>query len=143
MTENFEALRQLAPSRWTGQNELWLDPEGNQALSSEGTIEVQSSAVLYTWSYEGQTKQGRIDFGPDGVSWSDTWHQPKSMACRPFEVPGALLAVQGSYAAPPGPDWGWRIGMAQRPSGERVLQMTNVASRGEEGRAVRLVTTKA
>ena len=44
-----------------------------------------------------------------------------------------------SAGAGEGPDWGWRTSVAQRPSGELVLQMTNIAPWGERARAVRMV----
>jgi hypothetical protein len=31
------------------------------------------------------------------------------MACSGRKTGGPTLSVRGSYAAPPGPDWGWRI----------------------------------
>ena len=31
------------------------------------------------------------------------------MACEGAVEPDWAIAVHGSYAAPPGPDWGWRI----------------------------------
>jgi len=38
-----------------------------------------------------------------------------------------------------GPPWGWRVAVAHRPSGELVLQMTNIKPWGEDGRAVRMI----
>jgi hypothetical protein len=59
-------------------------------------------------------------------------------------VPGswALVDVAGTYAA--GADrWGWRVHVSVRPTGELVLQMTNVCPWGEDGRAVRMVARVA
>lgn len=142
MTLDRQTFDQLVGSKWAGSNELWLDPAGNEALVSVGTIEVEKDAVHYTWVYEGQKKEGRIEIGADFVSWTDTWHQPTGMKCHDLPIPGAILSVMGRYPAPPGPDWGWRLLLARRPSGELVLQMTNITPWGEEGRAVRLVGTR-
>lgn len=59
--------------------------------------------------------------------------------CRPEADGTALVNVRFAYPAPEGPDWGWRIAVCERPSGELVLQMTNVTPWGEEARAVRMV----
>ena len=48
----------------------------------------------------------------------------------------ALATVQYTYME----NWGWRINLCFRePTGELVLQMTNIAPWGEEARAVRMV----
>lgn len=142
MTIDRAALAELADTQWSGRNELWTDPLGNTAALSDATIEVGAGVVHYTWSYEGKPQRGAIELVGDGVTWSDTWHQPTARTFRPLAVRGALVAVEGSYPAPPGPDWGWRIVLSRRPSGELVLQMTNVTPWGEDGRAVRLVATR-
>jgi len=57
-------------------------------------------------------------------------------------VPGtrAVLCVEGSYME----TWGWRIALCHRaPTGELVLQMTNIAPWGEEARAVRMTAKRS
>lgn len=133
-----DTLTALDGTRWFGSAELWLDPHGNEAQLSKCAIAVDGETVSYTWTYEGTPQSGRIVLGADDAQFSDTWHQPEPMACR--RLPGApgLFQVQGAYG--PDGDWGWRIGLFQRPtSNELVLQMTNVTSWGEEARAVRMV----
>jgi hypothetical protein len=53
--------------------------------------------------------------------------------------------VRGSYAAPPGPDWGWRTDVT--PNAERLrVVMHNVwpeAQGGKEELAVEAVSTRA
>ncbi len=129
-------LRTIQGTRWAGQKELWLDPLGNEATVSPCTIHIDGDVVLYTWTYEAKPQEGRISLAADGASFTDTWHQPTPMRCRTVAGNGGFFLVQGSYG--PDADWGWRIGLALRPSGELVLQMTNVTPWGEEGRAVRL-----
>ena len=88
--------------------------------------------VDYTWSYQGKPQQGSILFSTDDATgavtarWTDTWHtgnQP--MVCSGRKTGGPTLSVRGSYAAPPGPDWGWRIDVT--PDGDRLrIVMHNV-----------------
>ena len=75
--------------------------------------------------------------GIQGAEFRDSWHQPEPMPCDHVDGTRALVEVRGRYGADL--DWGWRIGLCLRaPTGELVLQMTNVAPWGEEARAVRM-----
>jgi hypothetical protein len=133
-------LSKWVDTEWVGTGELWLDQLGNKAQSYECTLTVGTDDVSYTWQHEDKSQQGEYRLREDGSAlWSDSWHQPEVIECRP--VPGAkgLFGVECSYQAPGTPDWGWRMGLSQRPTGELVLQMTNITPWGEEGRAVRMV----
>jgi hypothetical protein len=133
-------LSEIAGTTWAGSAELWLDPMGNEAIRSDCTMSVEGEVVRYTWSHEGKDHQGSITLREHGADFTDTWHQPEPMKCvRVLEGQG-LLQVQGRYG--PDADWSWRIGLVVRPSGELVLQMTNITSWGEEARAVRMVGTR-
>src|SRR5262245_33842346 len=104
---------------WRGTSKL-QDPHAGVAAESPSTAAVGpvpgGVRLDYTWSYQGKPQQGFILFGPDDAAeavtarWTDTWHtgnQP--MACSGQKPSGNTLSVRGTYAAPPGPDWGWRI----------------------------------
>lgn len=131
-------LTDLDGTKWAGSSELWLDPLGDEAMRSDCTISVEGPVVRYTWTHEGKAHEGRVTLNEDGADFTDTWHQPQPMRCRPVAGAGGLFQVQGAYG--PDADWGWRIGASLRPGdGELVLQMTNIAPWGEEVRAVRLV----
>jgi hypothetical protein len=135
-------LSDLNGSRWTGTAELWLDPLGNEGTRSDCTISVDDDVVRYTWSHEGDEHEGSVALHDDGADFTDSWHQPRPMTCG--RVPGALglLQVQGEYG--PRSEWRWRIGLSVRsPTGELVLQMTNIAPWGEEARAVRMICVRA
>jgi hypothetical protein len=136
-------LAKLVGTKWTGTGELWLDPLGNEAEKSECTLAVDPEVIRYTWSYQGKPQEGRIALRAGGATWSDSWQQAKPVECA--DVPGAwgLLATHYAYAAGDGPDWGWRTILALRPTGELVLQMTNICPWGEEARAVRMIFTRA
>jgi hypothetical protein len=136
------ALDELAGTHWAGQAELWLDEHGNEALMSDAVLDVSSDAVEYRWSYEGKPQNGRLALRPGGADFTDTFHSQAVMPCVARAGALALVDITGRYACGDGTDWAWRITLAHRPSGELVLQMTNVAPWGEEYRAVRMVCTR-
>src|SRR5437867_2156939 len=100
--------------------------------------------MRYTWADGGEPQEGLLVIGPGtagsvvDASWVDSWHMSvKMMLCR-GEVRGdGGLSVRGSYAAPPGPDWGWRIALAL--SSPQALTMYNVTPAGEKALAVAAV----
>lgn len=131
-------LNDLNGTRWQGTNELWLDPHGNEVTTSPCTIVIDEGVVRYTWRYENKEHEGTLTPTSTGAEFSDTWHQPEPMTCNSVVGSWALLSVFGTYSGH-GETWGWRTSLCLRPSDELVLQMTNVAPWGEEGRAVRMV----
>jgi len=133
-------LRDLAGTEWVGHAELWLDPMGNETIHSECTLRIDGDAVRYAWSHEGKPQTGKLALRAGGAEFVDTWHSPTAMPCVAAPDPWSLVDVLGRYSAG-GEDWGWRITLAHRPTGELVLQMTNVTPWGEEGRAVRMIAT--
>ena len=134
-------LLELDGTRWTGTAELWLDPLGDEVQRSDCTISVGGGVVRYTWSYEGNRHKGSITLGEDGAEFVDSWHQPEPMSCNRLPDAWGLFQVQGEYG--PESEWGWRTALSLRtPTGELVLQMTNIAPWGEEARAVRMTCTR-
>lgn len=130
-------LTDLAGTRWKGRGELWLDPLGDEVVRSDCTISVSADGIRYTWSHEGKPHQGSVTLSADGAEFTDTFHQREPMRCVRIPDAWGLFQVVGTYG--PDSDWGWRIGLSLRePTGELVLQMTNVAPWGEEARAVRM-----
>jgi hypothetical protein len=117
---------------WRGTNTL-QDPNSNAAEDSASGATVASVLggrfvrLDYTWSYRGAPQEGSLLIGFDAQAdrvtahWIDTWHMSdKVLACLGPKPSGNTLSVRGSYAAPPGPDWGWRIEIT--PDG-RTLRM--------------------
>ena len=135
-------LTKFVGTEWTGSGELWLDPEGNIVDRCDCALRIGSDALHYTWSYEGQTKEGSFTFEEHGATWTDSWHQPEPMKCGDVPDAWGLFTVENTYDVPSGPAWGWRIKLSERPNGDLVLQMTNLAPWGEEGRAVRMTFTR-
>lgn len=135
------SLSALDGTRWKGTAELWLDPLGNEVERSDCTISVDSNIVRYTWSHDGNAREGSVALRDDGADFTDTWHQPEPMKCSRLSDVMGLFQVQGRYG--PESDWGWRIGLSLRePTDELVLQMTNIAPWGEEARAVRMICSR-
>ena len=89
-----------------------------------------------TWGYQGKPQEGSLLLGFDPQSgevsghWIDSWHMGRrGMLCLGSASTGGVISVQGSYAAPPGPDWGWRIDIATEPL--RITH-TNLHPNGKE-----------
>ena len=139
---------------WRGTNAL-QDPNTGKPEESPSTVTV--TPVLagrfirpdYTWGYQGKPQEGSLLVGFDpkigevSGHWIDTWHLGWiAMNCLgPSPVEGNL-AIGGSYAAPPGPDWGWRIEFA---TGDDVLRIThtNIDPDGREELAAEGVYSRA
>lgn len=126
-------------SRWSGRSELWIDPAGNDAQLSDATLSVDADGIVYTWTYQGAEQSGELRRDGEALFWQDSFHQPEGVALTPVPGHGSLVAAEYRYSAGGGPDWHWRIKLAERPDGALVLQMTNIAPWGEEARAVRTV----
>ena len=102
---------------WRGTSTL-QDPHTGKPDTSPSTLTV--SPVLggrfvrldYTWVYRGQPQEGSLLVGFDPTAgivtahWIDSWHMGSAaMACSGM-ADGETITVRGTYAAPPGPDWG-------------------------------------
>jgi len=132
-------LEDLVGTRWRGKGELWPDPLGNETQHYDCTLEIADGAVRYSWTHEGKAQQGHFALDADGASWSDSWHQSEALRCERQTDDWGLLSLRTTYGAGEGPDWGWHTSFALRPTGQLVMQMTNVTPWGEHGRAVRMV----
>jgi cytidine deaminase len=140
-------LRDLV-GEWTGTNRLWLTPD-DPVRESDSTASVTLEAhgacaiIKVTWAEEGQPQEGvlvvrtQTEPGDVDVVWMDSWHMSdRFMLCRAENEDPDSLSVLGSYAAPPGPDWGWRIVLrAGGPDAFGIL-MTNITPQGQEVPAV-------
>ena len=135
-------LRDNKATVWEGTAELWEDPQGNEVKISDCALRVEPDKITYQWIYEGSRKTGSFDFSESLVLWRDSWHQASPTECDYISASWSLFAIEYTYAAAPGPSWGWRINLSERPDMALVLQMTNIAPWGEEGRAVRMVFTQ-
>ena len=137
---------------WQGTNKLWLDPT-KPARESAGTAVLRLIAqgkfaiLQYTWADAGQPQDGVLIFGAEqdqvSASWVDSWHmQHKMMHCAGQVKTDGTVWVRGSYAAPPGPDWGWKIAIQPLPSDQFRLIMHNISPDGEEMLAVEVIYSR-
>ena len=132
-----QSLIDFDGTEWVGASELWMDPLGDNVTRSDCTASLAGNALKYNWIHDGASHEGRVELRGSGAEFVDSWHQPDPMECQSITHASGLFQVQGSYG--PERDWGWRIALSHRePTGELVLQMTNIAPWGEEARAVRM-----
>jgi hypothetical protein len=140
--------------RWQGSNRLWLYDPNEPASESAATAVFKPTGqgkigtLEYTWAYDGEPQQGFLMFSQVGenvlVAWVDSWHYHDGI----MHMKGAVEAsgelwVKGSYAAPPGPDWGWRLALHPDAADQFRLIMHNISPDGEEMLAVEAVFTRA
>ncbi len=128
----------ILAGQWTGANRLWLDPEG-PARDSTTTLRVAPAGrghfltFTYAWAEGGKPQDGLLVIGltpDDNVvhgTWLDSFHMgDQFMALTGSVEAGGRVALAGSYAAPPGPDWGWQITLAPVADGGLQILMHNV-----------------
>jgi hypothetical protein len=127
---------------------LIVEP-GQPARESESTAVVAPIAggrfvrIDYVWGERERPQDGSILFGRDrerGVVtalWVDSFHvSDKVMTCEGPSASAGSLEVGGSYAAPPGPDWGWRTVIETGEDDTLRMVMYNVSPEGTEELAV-------
>jgi hypothetical protein len=137
------ALLIACAGNWHGTNTL-EDPHSGAPEQSASTLAVvpvlggKFVRLDYTWGYRGAPQEGSLLVGFDAAAdkvtahWIDTWHMnDKVMACGGSRSTGPTLAVQGSYAAPPGSDWSWRIEITPDPANSLQVVMFNIWPDGE------------
>ena len=149
-------MKETMVGAWVGTNLLNLSWLPHPEHTSEATLAVKRVAggnfyeAAYTWSHENTPHDGILLIGVDpesgsaSAAWGDSWHQSASLMISTGRVDDAgQLTVQGSYPAPPGPDWGWRITLTQPTDDTLELVMTNILPEGTEDLAVRATFTRA
>lgn len=138
---------------WQGTNRLWLDP-AQPANESAATAVFQLVAqekfatLHYTWADGDQPQSGVLLFGLHeqqvNAAWVDSWHmQDQIMTMSGASEADGSVWVQGSYAAPPGQDWGWRISLRPDSPDQFRLIMHNITPAGEEMLAVEVTFSRA
>ena len=84
-------------------------------------------------------KRGSFAFNKTGAIEVDSWHQKNPVQCLNVSRAWGIFTIIHEYEVAGSPSWGWRTKLVERTDGSLVLQMTNIAPWGEEGRAVRMV----
>lgn len=143
-------LKDLAGT-WTGTNRLWYppgEPPSESASNATITPVAQGRFVRldYTWEYEGAPQDGSLLVGFDSsrtavtAVWVDSWHMGEvALVCEGAPTSGEEISVLGSYAAPPGPDWGWRTTIQTGAGDTFQLRMYNITPDGMAELAVEAV----
>jgi hypothetical protein len=137
-----DQLTELSGTSWKGKGELWLDPAGNSAEVYGCEMSIRKESISYCWTYDNEIKQGKFIFSTSGVTWVDSWHQETAVQCSVMPQSWGIFTLYHEYQVPGNAAWAWRTTLSARPDGSLVLQMTNIAPWGEEGRAVRMVFTR-
>jgi hypothetical protein len=134
---------------WSGTKRVWMSP-GGDAHESRVTATVAHVAkghflsIHYSWAHESAPQEGLLLIGasiatkPGGACgspgadesgdvhvqavWADSWHMGHSLMMANGIVESGGISAVGTYGAPPGPDWGWRI--AVRPLDETHWRLT-------------------
>jgi hypothetical protein len=134
--------------QWAGINRLWLTPNEpvRESETTASTALVAGDAfttIRYTWAEGGQPQDGLLIVrnaaqpGEDAMVWIDSWHTGgEFMHFRGVHAGDSHMSAVGTYAAPPGPDWGWRIELAADASGSLRILMVNITPDGDEALAV-------
>lgn len=139
---------------WRGNNRL-QDPNTNTPEDSSATatlIPVLGGRFMrldYTWEYLGRPQTGSLLLGYEAdadvvtAHWIDTWHmEDKVMVCRGTANGNGEISVLGSFAAPSGPDWGWRTVIRPQANQSLHLVMFNISPDGQEELAVEMDYTR-
>lgn len=142
-----DALIGLA-GRWKGSYRL-LEPskapqQSSSALSITPIVAERFVRMDYTWSYDGERQEGSLLLGYESKArravtavWIDSWHMGHQfMTCEGATERRGAVVVRGSYASPPGPDWGWRTVIEPGRGNALRLLMYNQAPDGKEELAV-------
>jgi len=133
---------------WQGANRLYTSP---QCAADESPSTLTVTPLLrgtfvrldQTWAWEGKPQEGSLLIGFDSdakqvaLHWIDTFHMSrKVMVCSGVLRGDGVIEVRGGYAAPPGPDWGWRIEIMAEPPARIEIRMFNIDPAGQEALAV-------
>lgn len=136
---------------WTGHNKLWFMPNApvHESATTATIRTVAGGRYLvmdYTWSHDGTPHDGhmvvRLTGEPDDadIVWVDSFHQSASiMRLSGVAKSASAVTARGSYPAPTGPDWGWKIAVAAEAQERLVMRMWNITPDGQEALAVEAV----
>lgn len=137
---------------WSGRYKLYFTPEAPIVdCETNATVEKLGDGrflgIRYDWSYEGKPQEGFMLVGADekagvlAVHWIDSFHNGHRVMVQSGKVPAedAEVSALGSYAAPPGPDWGWRTLLEHSSDDELRVLMYNIEPDQPEQVAVEAV----
>lgn len=132
---------------WEATNQLWFMP-GTPVHESESTLSVTPvvgdavTMLRYSWSHDGAAHGGvmlvrDVSTAPPSIVWYDSFHSGGAfMTFGQGSRTDGVLTATGSYAAPTGPDWGWRIEVHIPAADTLLLRHYNIMPDGQEALAV-------
>lgn len=105
---------------WQGVNRMRMLPTDDyQESIARATVSVAAKefvTIAYSWADGDEPQNGLLLLGstsdPEGVAavWVDSWHSAPTWMNLSGDIgDDGVIRLTGSYAAPPGPDWGWQI----------------------------------
>ncbi len=136
-----------AQGDWVGRSRLFMSwlPEGERVRDSDSTLAVRPHlgghfATLDTTWHEDGPQEGTLlvcgnEEGRATGGWCDSWHQNASVLTLDGTWDDEAVRLEGRYAVPGHPDWGWRIAL-RLEGDELVVAMENVSPEGEAEPAV-------
>jgi hypothetical protein len=142
-------LRSALVGEWHGTKQLYLEPPPAAPKLSHAALTVTSIAggnflqFNYTWTFDDEQQTGVLLFGYDdehaaSAAWVDSFHMSSKIFLCTGTVAECAAQMRGSYAAPPGPDWGWTIAIRSISATEFQILMHNISPEGQEDLAVQI-----
>ena len=144
----FEELKPALVGEWRGTKQLYMEPPPASSIDSPASLTIGEVAggnflqLNYTWTFDGAEQTGVMLFGYDEpgaatLAWVDSFHMSsKIMYCTGSAAADGSATLLGSYEAPPGPNWGWRVAIRSVSSSELQIVMHNISPDGQEDLAV-------
>lgn len=140
--------------KWTGTYRLILDPNTPERVSTTSATLASVAGgrfarLDYVWEDKGKPQDGSLLVGFEKersvatAVWVDSWHMRNKFLISEGKAVRGSVDVNGSYAAPPGPDWGWRTTLGPGPDGTLRMIMYNLTPDGEEYLAVEAIYSRA
>ncbi len=140
-------LKSALVGDWQGTMQLFMAPPPEPGLASASRLTATPIAggsflqLNYDWSHDGEIQTSVLLFGYNeehaaSAAWVDSFHMSsKIMFCTGTAADGSVTLL-GSYEAPPGPNWGWRIVIRSGSANELQIVMHNISPEGQEDLAV-------
>ena len=149
----FDEMKRALIGEWRGTKQLYFEPPPTPAISSPSKLVVRPVAggsflqFDYDWAYEGEEQAGVLLFGYDeenaaSAAWADSFHMSTKILACTGTAADTSADLRGSYAAPPGPDWGWRITIRSVSQNEFTIVMHNISPEAQEDLAVQIDYTR-
>ncbi len=150
---HFDLMKTALTGEWRGTKQLYLEPPPAAAASSPSVLSVLPVAggsflqFNYDWAFEDETQSGMLLLGADeenaaSAAWVDSFHMSKKIMSCTGTASADSIEVRGAYAAPPGPDWGWRIAIRSVAADAFQIVMHNISPEGQEDLAVQIDYTR-